>query len=80
MLEVISGTKKRSGALRFWCSTLEEPWSWSFRAYPGIWLAMLSLIIPYFVFQRRAPKGYEAPKSQTRLFIAGLVLLWLATD
>lgn len=66
--------------MRFWCSTLEEPWSWSFRAYPGIWLAMCLLIIPYFLFQRRAPKGYKAPKSQNRLFIAAVVLLWLATD
>jgi len=66
--------------LRFWCSTLEEPWSWSFRAYPGIWLAMCLLITSYFLFQRRAPKGYKAPKSQNRLFIAAVVLLWLATD
>jgi putative membrane protein len=66
--------------VRFWCSTLEEPWSWTFRAYPGIWVAMLCLVVPYFVFERRAPKGHDTRSSQRWLFIVGVLLLWLATD
>ena len=41
---------------------------------------MLCLVIPYFVFQRRAPKGIENGGSQKRLFILGVLLLWVATD
>lgn len=41
---------------------------------------MFSLAIPYFLFQRRAPKGYKAAKSEKLFFIAAVVLLWLATD
>ena len=66
--------------MRFWCSTLEEPWSWTFRAYPGIWVAMLSLVVSYLVVERRPPKGQDIRSSQRWLFIVGVLLLWLATD
>ena len=41
---------------------------------------MLCLVIPYFVSQRRAPKGIEKGVSQKRFFVLGVLLLWLATD
>ncbi|HAF69025.1 MAG TPA: hypothetical protein DCX77_07890 [Acidimicrobiaceae bacterium] len=41
---------------------------------------MFCLIIPYFLFQRRAPKGHTVGKSQNRFFIGAMFLLWLATD
>ena len=66
--------------MRFWCSTLEEPWSWTFRAYPGIWVAMLCLLLPYLVFERKAPKVYDNRESKRRCFVFAVLLLWLATD
>ena len=66
--------------MRFWCSTLEEPWSWNFRAYPGIWAVILLLTCSYLVFQRRAPRHHEYEKSKRRIFLVGVALLWLATD
>ena len=41
---------------------------------------MLCLVIPYFVSQRRAPKGIEKGVSQKRFFVLGVLLLWLAND
>ena len=41
---------------------------------------MLCLVIPYLVFQRRAPKGLKNERSQRRLFVLGVILLWIATD
>ncbi len=41
---------------------------------------MLCLVIPYFVSQRRAPKGIENGRSHRRFFTLGVVLLWVATD
>jgi len=41
---------------------------------------MLCLVIPYFVSQRRAPKGIENGGSQKRSFVLGVLLLWVATD
>ena len=66
--------------MRFWCSTLEEPWSWTFRAYPGVWVAILCLVVPYFYMQRRAPKIDDSDGTQQRNFVVGALLLWLATD
>ena len=40
----------------------------------------MCLAIPYFVSQRRAPKGIENGKSQKRFFVLGVLLLWVATD
>ncbi|MED5541365.1 MAG: cytochrome c oxidase assembly protein [Actinomycetota bacterium] len=66
--------------MRFWCSTLEEPWSWTFRAYPGIWVAMLCLVVPYLVLDRRAPKVHDNRGSRRWVFIVAVLLLWVATD
>ncbi len=39
--------------MRFWCSTIEVPWTWGWRAYPGVWLIALTIAVPYFVAVRR---------------------------
>jgi putative membrane protein len=66
--------------MRFWCSTLEAPWSWQFRAYPGIWLAVASLLAPYLVAQARRGEPNPERRRHTLLYLAGVLAFWLATD
>lgn len=66
--------------MRFWCSKLLEPWSWEFRAYPGVWLAVAALVLPYLVAQhrRRGPNPDRA--RRTAAWLAGSAILWVASD
>jgi len=66
--------------MRFWCSKLLEPWSWEFRAYPGVWLAVATLVLPYLVAQhrRRGPNPDRA--RRTAAWLAGSAILWVASD
>jgi putative membrane protein len=66
--------------LRFWCSTLEDPWSWTFRAYPGVWLATLLLVVPYLICQLRTQgQGLEHKKKLIQ-FLLGSLAFWVASD
>jgi putative membrane protein len=66
--------------MRFWCTKLLEPWSWEFRAYPGIWLAVLLLAVPYLRAQhrRRGPNPDRA--KRTAFWLAGVAVFWVASD
>jgi cytochrome c oxidase assembly factor CtaG len=68
----------------WWCSATREPWSWGFRAYPGIWLAMGVLIGAYAWAWHRYHRGgldVSAGDRRKRIWFAlGVVVLWLATD
>lgn len=75
--------------MRFWCSAIEEPWSWAWRAYPGVWAASLALAVPYLAARRRAgslrPQTLDAvdaaaQRRQTWLFLAGVLAFWAASD
>ena len=41
---------------------------------------MLCLLLPYLVFERKAPKVYDNRESKRRCFVFAVLLLWLATD
>ena len=75
--------------MRFWCSALQEPWSWSWRAYPGVWAASLAIAVPYLVARRRAramrpgppdPAEAAAQRRQLWFFLAGVAAFWVASD
>lgn len=71
--------------MTWWCSASKEPWSWAFRAYPGIWLFMGLLLGAYLLAFRRAPVSSdpESAASDRRkrwAFIGGWLVLWLSTD
>lgn len=66
--------------MRFWCSTLEVPWTWQFRAYPGVWTMVALLAIPYLVAMRRREGSNPGAATKTRLFLAGVLVFWIATD
>jgi putative membrane protein len=67
----------------FWCSTVAAPFTWTPRLYPGIWAAIAVLVVPYLVAQRRrsrsgAPNGDR--RQRTVRYLAGALVVWLATD
>lgn len=64
--------------MSFWCSALGEPWTWSWQAYPGVWLFIGLLAIGYIEATRRVP---DSETSRRRpFFFVGLVILWIASD
>ena len=66
--------------MSWWCVTLTEPWSWSPRAYPGIWASVLLLLVPYMVAMWRRSGPNPGAGRKTGFFVGGVVLYWIATD
>jgi putative membrane protein len=66
----------------FWCQALREPWSWQYRAYPGVWLVAGLLAFAYFraVWRRHRRTGAPIDRRRALWFALGWVVLWLATD
>jgi putative membrane protein len=70
----------------WWCAARDVAWTWTWQAYPGVWLFVVSLGAGYFLLvhrrsPRHAPPG-RPPISggETAWFLLGLGVLWLATD
>jgi putative membrane protein len=72
--------------MQWWCSSAQgAAWSWTWQAYPGVWLFVILLASTYALRLRRldpppAVEGLRARKHQVIFFSAGLVALWLALD
>lgn len=78
--------------MTWWCAATDDPWSWSPRSYPGIWLVMGVLLASYLWAWRKAPTGSligskaagVSPAGGARrkrwAFFGGWLLLWAATD
>jgi putative membrane protein len=64
----------------WWCVTVTETWSWSFRAYPGIWLSVLFLLVPYLVAMYRRTGANPNRGRRVGFFLAGVAVYWIATD
>jgi putative membrane protein len=65
-------------SVQWWCAATGEPWSWSWKAYPGVWLFVGLLGMWYLRMSRRAVE----PPSRRHLawFFAGLLSIWVALD
>ena len=65
--------------MQWWCAALGETWTWNWRAYPGVWLFVIAVLV-----SMRAMVGpgswARAPRAERAAFIAGAVTLWLALD
>jgi len=66
--------------MQFWCSTIEVPWTWNFRAYPGIWAMVAVISVPYLVAMRRRQGPNPDASTKTRFYVAGVLAFWVATD
>lgn len=68
--------------MTWWCTASKEPWSWSFRAYPGIWLLMGAMLAGYvWLWRRGRPAELSAVERRKPLWFGlGFAVLWGATD
>jgi cytochrome c oxidase assembly factor CtaG len=55
--------------VQWWCAATSEPWSWTYRAYPGVWLFVALLVVVGVRARARAPA-----------YAAGVLCAWLALD
>ncbi len=72
--------------MTWWCTASGAPWSWTWRAYPGVWLLVGGLVAFYVVALRRLePSRFAAddrPVTVRELivFATGVLALWVALD
>ncbi len=67
--------------MTWWCSASTAAWNWSWRAYPGIWLFVLLLIVGYVRLRKfGAATGDRANGWHTVAFSVGIAALWVALD
>lgn len=68
--------------MRWWCTSTTEVWDWSFTAYPGIWLAMASIIGGYvWAWRRHRPDVLTAEdRWRAASFGVAVAVLWAVTD
>lgn len=65
--------------MNWWCSARDVAWTWTWQAYPGVWLFVAALVALYVRALRRLPAGTARP-SQVAWFGYGVLSLWLASD
>ncbi len=64
--------------MNLWCASTDQPWTWQWIAYPGVWLTVL---IPVVAYLRAVARSQEPTDRRTRLaFLAGMAVFWIASD
>lgn len=63
--------------MQWWCVARQEPWTWSWIPYPGVWLAALVPAGWYF-WATREPGSVT--RRQRWQFLAGIAVFWVASD
>lgn len=68
--------------MSWWCAASTKPWTWAPTIYLGVWLAMLGILAWYFQVVHRAHTSgrYSTTRRQKMLFVAGVLVLWVASD
>ncbi|HWA16722.1 MAG TPA: cytochrome c oxidase assembly protein [Gemmatimonadales bacterium] len=69
--------------MTWWCSATGEPWTWAWKAYPGVWLFVGLLAVLYWAAVWRPVGAQVHTRLQgrhTAWFAAGLFAIWLALD
>jgi putative membrane protein len=74
--------------MTWWCSATGLPWSWSWRAYPGVWLFVALLGTLYLLARsrhgdqpdRRSEPAHRPSFPSVLWGLAGLVVIWAALD
>lgn len=72
--------------MSWWCSATGAPWTWSWQAFPGVWLLVTLLIGAYARALRRPhprpPAGGDPPVQPREVILFGLgaLALWIGLD
>jgi putative membrane protein len=64
--------------VQWWCSATGEPWSWAWKAYPGVWLFVLLLVAGYRYRILRADESRSS--AQVAWYATGVLCVWAALD
>ena len=69
--------------MTWWCAATGNPWAWTWRPYPGVWLFIALVAGAYVALWRsRGPRlsveGWSARHAAA--FAAGTLMLWIALD
>ena len=65
--------------MQWWCAALGETWTWTWRAYPGVWLFVVAVMVGLRAMTG-AGSWARAPHAERAAFIAGIITLWLSLD
>ncbi|MEK9499438.1 cytochrome c oxidase assembly protein [Gemmatimonadota bacterium DH-20] len=68
--------------MQWWCAAQDVAWSWSWRAYPGVWIFIATLAFGFVRLHRRWPGRDPVFGAGARrgFAVAGLILLWIPLD
>ncbi len=68
----------------WWCAARGVEWTWTWQAYPGVWLFVAALVVAFFRLERRSVDEAlsDASSSTWRrtAFLVGAGALWLILD
>lgn len=67
--------------MQLWCSARDTAWTWTWQAYPGVWLFVLGVGLGLILLNRAGARTAGLPSSPPHpLMFMGLITLWLALD
>lgn len=65
--------------MQWWCSAQGVDWTWTWRAYPGVWLFVLGMVAASRWLT--GPGGWrDASSGERASFVSGILLLWAFLD
>lgn len=62
--------------MQWWCAATGEPWTWSWQAYPGVWIFVALAGLLCF----RLTRGASPARTSRAWAITAIALLWLTLD
>ena len=65
--------------MQWWCAALGEQWSWTWRAYPGVWLFVI-VVIAKLRWLAGPGSWARAGAGERAAFVVGALSLWLSLD
>jgi putative membrane protein len=72
--------------VQFWCSARDTAWTWTWQAYPGVWLFLAALAAAAYAWNHRvggrsvAADRVAGTARPSWHFFVGLAVLWIALD
>jgi len=72
--------------MTWWCAARDVAWTWTWQAYPGVWLFVLGIALGFYLVVRRLAPRHAPPTrpslrgAEAAWFTAGLAVLWVASD